>query len=59
MRCLFPLQYTHTAPQDDWAVSDYGQVASPRSSDVDSSGEKERDEDEEEGGGGLEFDVRT
>jgi vacuolar protein sorting-associated protein 13D len=53
---LFPLQYTHTAPQDDWAVSDYGQVAPPRSSDVDSSGEKERDEDDEEGGGGLELD---
>ena len=40
-------------------MSDYGQVAPLRSSDVDSSGEKEVDEEEEEEGGGvLELDVR-
>ena len=58
------LQYTHTSPHDNWSVSDCGQVAPSRSSDVDGSRERgregEREEEEEEGERGImEFDVRS
>ena len=57
------LQYTHTSPQDNWSVSDCGQVAPSRSSDVDGSRERgregEREEEEEGERGIMEFDVRS
>ena len=57
------LQYTHTSPQDNWSVSDCGQVAPSRSSDVDGSRgrgrEGEREEEEEGERGIMEFDVRS
>ena len=47
---VFPPQYTHTAPRDDWVVVDHGLVAPSKSSDVDlqpESGSWEIEEDED------------
>ena len=49
------LQYTHTSPQDDWSVSDHGQVAPARSSDVDCRQTGEEEEEKEDTG--LELEV--
>ena len=50
------MQYTHTMAEDAWAVSDHGQVAPSRSSDVDTSaegaGDSSDDGEEGEGEGG-------
>lgn len=43
------LQYTHTAPRDDWVVVDHGLIAPSKSSDVDHQPESGSWENEEEG----------